>query len=390
MLKILILTDFSSGFSRNLLRGIVRYSQEVNHLTFYRMPLYYRMVHGDKGVVEWAKRWKADAIIAQLRELDIELFRDLNIPIVVQNYKERMSGVCNLTGDYIGTGRLAADFFISRGSVNFAFYGMKDTVWSRERRQGYGERLKEKNFMVHEHFEPVRNSDTWDYNLDKLGKWLLSLPKPISIFACDDQFALQISETCKMVNLSIPDEIAILGVDNDELLCNISTPALSSIVLDEERGGYAAVEMLYNMISNRVVSTFDITIKALHIESRASTDRLDYKDQYILDVIYYIEKNYNMPISVNDLVQIVPLSRRVLEKRFRQSTGSSIYQYIQRYRIERFANMLVTTNKPIDEISFMCGFDDCKNISRIFMKYKNTTPSGYIKLYRDLNKINNN
>ena len=124
MIRVLVLTDFSSGYGRNLLRGIVRYSQQVGGWTFYRMPLSYRMLHGDKGVVEWAKKWGADAIVAQLGDVDIKLLRDLKIPIIVQNYQDRISGVCNLTGDYIGTGRIAADFFLRKGYYNFAYYGM--------------------------------------------------------------------------------------------------------------------------------------------------------------------------------------------------------------------------------------------------------------------------
>lgn len=96
---------------------------------FTGMPLSYRMLHGDKGVVEWAKKWGADAIVAQLGDVDIKLLRDLKIPIIVQNYQDRISGVCNLTGDYIGTGRIAADFFLRKGYYNFAYYGITDTVW---------------------------------------------------------------------------------------------------------------------------------------------------------------------------------------------------------------------------------------------------------------------
>ena len=128
MIKVLVLTDFSSGYSRNLLKGIVCYSQEVEGWTFYRMPLNYRVMHGDRGVVQWAKQWKADAIIAQLSDVDIDLLKDLNIPIIVQNYRDRIPGVCNLTGDYVGTGRMAAEFFINKGYCHFAYYGISDTV----------------------------------------------------------------------------------------------------------------------------------------------------------------------------------------------------------------------------------------------------------------------
>lgn len=153
MIKILILTDFTSTFSGSLLKGIVKYSQEVEELSFYRMPLFYRSVYGDKYVISWAKKWKADAIIGQLQDLDISLYSKLNIPIIIQNYYDRADNVINLTGDYIGTGYLAADFFISRGFKNFAYYGIVATIWSRERYQGYKKRVEGINHSFFEYLE---------------------------------------------------------------------------------------------------------------------------------------------------------------------------------------------------------------------------------------------
>lgn len=384
MIEVLVLTDFSSGYSRSLLKGIVRYSQQAEGWTFYRMPLYYRMMHGDRGVVEWAKRWKADAIIAQLRDLDINLLRDMNIPIILQNYKDRMPEVCNLTGDYIGTGRLAAEFYINRGFFNFAYYGMTDTIWSRERGVGFRERLAENGFNVYEFLETSGVKDQWTYNWETLGRWLKSLPKPLAIFACDDQFALQISETCNMMQIAVPEEIAILGVDNDELLCNISNPPLSSIVLDVENGGYAAAKVLCQLVNKEIDSPSDITIPALRVESRQSTELYAIRDKYILQTVEYIKQNYSGALNVSELQQKVPLSRRVFEKRFKQNTGVSIYQFIQRHRIDCFANLLMSTDRSIDEIASMCGFDDCKNVARVFSKYKKLSPFQYRKRYRTM------
>ena len=124
MIKILLLTDFSSGYSRSLLENVVRYAREVGPWAFYRMPLYFRELYGDEGVVEWAKKWGADAIIAQFSDIDLSVLNQLNIPIIVQNYKERSSGISNLTGDYFGTGVIAANFFLHKGYKSFAYYGL--------------------------------------------------------------------------------------------------------------------------------------------------------------------------------------------------------------------------------------------------------------------------
>lgn len=386
MIKILVLTDFSSGYGRSLLKGIVRYSQECKDWTFYRMPIHYRIMHGDKGVVEWARKWQADAIIAQLSDLDIKLLRNLKIPIILQNYKVRSADVCNLTGDYIGTGRIAAEFYISRGFTNFAYYGTTDTVWSREREIGYKESLSKNGFTLHIYNEFYQNKNQSIYNLEALGEWLLSLPKPLALFACDDQFALQVSETCKMYNISVPQDIAILGVDNDELLCNISTPPLSSIVLDIENGGYAAAKLLHQLINKEITHPFDIVVNPVKIEKRLSTDLYAINDKYILEVIDYIETKFAEPICVNDLIRLVPLSRRILENKFKASTGISIYQFIQRHRVQCLANLLIAETQNVEELAFRCGFEDYKNVSRVFLKYKKLTPTQYRIKYKRYDK----
>ena len=377
VIKILVLTDFSSGYSRSLLKGIVRYSQTVGGWTFYRMPLYYRMLNGDKEVMKWAQKGKTDAIIAQMSDIDVNLLSDLNIPIIVQNYRSRIPGVCNLTGDYVGTGHMAADYFINQGYKHFAYYGISESVWSRERFVGFQERLNEKGFTVHRYFETSNIRESWAQDFESIGKWLKSLPKNVALFACDDYYALHVSETCKIYDISVPDDIAILGVDNDELMCNISNPPLSSILIDAENGGYTAGQVLHQLIKKNVSEPFNITVSPLQVISRESTQKYVIKDKYVMRAVEYIEGNYTRQISVSDLLALVPISRRVFEKRFRENTGLSIYQFIQIYRVERFAGKLITTNRTIEDLALSCGFEDYKNVSRIFMRYKGVSPSQF-------------
>ncbi|PKP07481.1 MAG: transcriptional regulator [Bacteroidetes bacterium HGW-Bacteroidetes-5] len=383
MIKILILTDFTSTYSRSLLRGIVKYSQEVEELSFYRMPLFYRSAYGDKYVISWAKKWKADAIIGQLQDLNISLYSKLNIPIIIQNYYDRANNVINLTGDYIGTGYLAADFFMKRGFKNFAYYGIVETIWSRERYQGYKERVEENSLSFYEYLENERSRERRAFNLDNLAKWLKSLPKPIAIFACDDQYALYISETCKIHDISIPNEISLMGVDNDNLFCNISNPPLSSILLDVEYGGYLVAKTICQLIKGEITQPEDIFVRAIQIVKRESTEKFTIRDRYILNVVEHIEHNFKNTISVDSLLKIVPLSRRVLEKRFRQNTGSSIYNYILSLRVENICHLLINTDRSIEYIATESGFKSNQNMSKLFFQFKQMTPSEYRKNYRN-------
>ncbi|WP_446785674.1 substrate-binding domain-containing protein [Macellibacteroides fermentans] len=382
MAKILLLTDFSSGYSRNLLKGIVRYSKEVGNWSFQRMPLYYRMLYGENGVVEWAKKWQADAIIAQLTDVNIELLNDLNIPIIVQNYRDRNKAVSNLTGDYFNTGVMAAKFFLNRGYRNFAFYGFKGAIWSRERADGYSHEIEKQGYKLAILENDNKDREEWSYNHTVLGNWLQSLPKPVALFACDDHFALQISETCNVYNINVPDDIAILGVDNDDLLCNISDPSLSSIVLDVENGGYNAGKLLHQLITKEITEPFNIVVNPLIIERRKSTEKYAVWDKNIRTILNYIEKNYANHLSVEELVKQVPLSRRVLEKKFKEETGESLYQYIQNYRIDQFTRLLITTDYSLFEAALQSGFENYKNVSRIFRKYKSLSPAEYRKRYK--------
>ena len=382
MAKILLLTDFSSGYSRNLLKGIVRYSKEVGNWSFQRMPLYYRMLYGENGVVEWAKKWQADAIIAQLSDVNIELLNDLNIPIIVQNYRDRNKAVSNLTGDYFNTGVMAAKFFLNRGYRNFAFYGFKGAIWSRERADGYSHEIEKQGYKLAVLENDNKDKEEWSYNHTVLGNWLQSLPKPVALFACDDHFALQISETCNVYNINVPDDIAILGVDNDDILCNISDPPLSSIVLDVENGGYNAGKLLHQLITKEITEPFNIVVNPLIIERRKSTEKYAVSDKNIRTILNYIEKNYANHLSVEELVKQVPLSRRVLEKKFKEETGESLYQYIQNYRIDQFTRLLITTDYSLFEAALQSGFENYKNVSRIFRKYKSLSPAEYRKRYK--------
>jgi LacI family transcriptional regulator len=377
MVKILLATDFSNGFSRALLRGVIRYVHNKPDWTLYRMPKYYKMVHGENEVLKWAKRWNVDAIIAQIDELDLDELKNLNIPIVIQNNKKRIPGVVNLTGDYMALGAMAAEYFMGMGYENFAYYGTGRTVWSRERYEGYIRRLESAGHSVYTFWEENDNMEEWVHNIEAIGSWLKSLPKNTAIFACNDYHALRISETCRFIGIAVPDEIAILGVDNDELLCNISTPPLSSMVIDAEKGGYVVGKVIDEMLADPEKEPFNIILPPQQIITRESTKKYVVHDKYVAAAIDYIEKNYFTKITVSDILEMVPISRRVFERRFKAAVGYSIYSFICNYRVEKMAELLLTTERSIEDVAISCGFENGRNISRVFSNIKGMTPSEF-------------
>ena len=386
MIKILVLIDYSSEFSRRLMRGLIKYSKANGPWIFHRLPSYYKTLYGKKDIVEWAKEREADAIIALWDHEGTNRLKKLNIPVLLQNYKDRSEYYSNLTGDYYGTGVMAANFFIDRKFQNFAFYGSKDVVWSRERAKGFKDEVLNAGGKYHYFESENLRSEEWSPSHILLDEWLLSLPKPVAIFACDDNFALQVSEICKLNNIKIPQDVSLLGVDNDDLICNLSDPPISSIVLDIENGGYEAGRLIHQLIKKERTEPFNIVIKPSRFELRQSTEMYSIEDEYIKVIIRYLTKKFNTNICIDDLSKIVPLSRRNLEIRFKKELDTSIYQFILRLRINHFANLLLTTDRSLFDLALESGFNDCKNISRVFKKFKGVTPIEYRKEWEDKNK----
>ena len=383
MCKIILLSDFAEDYGKNLLRGIAWYSKDHGPWTFCRMPGYYRDTIGIDGILAWAKEWKADGIIGQFYNNDeVWKFTQEKIPVIAQDFKERFDEIPNITGAYKETGKMAAEYFLKKGFRNFAFYGFRNIVWSRERAEGFKERVMEAGYDVHLYERTdSRAVDLWHYKPATLTKWLKSLPKPVALMSCDDNLGNHITEASRLIEIKIPDEIAVLGVDNDEMLCELSDPPLSSIGLDTEKCGYEAARLMHQMIRNNSGKYEDITVRPTQVYSRVSTDIFASSDKYIVDALRYIHENLDKNLKVNQVLKEVPMSRRSLEKRFIMTTGYPVYEYIYNKRIERFTQKLLETDMTIFEIALDLGLSDSKNIARQFKQIKGLTPVAYRKKY---------
>ena len=374
MIKVILLIDCASEFDRKLMRGIMKYSKGNGPWLFYRMPSnIYSGNDREEQVIKWAKKWKADAIIGRWNETKASLLAELDIPVVLQNNRTRSSIYSNLTGDYEGTGKMAAEYFRKKFFINYAYYGVKDIIWSEERYLGFkSEVLKEKSNFFEYKEDPNNEEDR-----DKIMTWLKSLPPKTALFCCDDAHALFITETCRMMGIGIPDDIAVLGVDDDDLLCDISDPPISSIQLEVEEGGYQACRLLHQRLLSKSEKPFNISIKPTGIKERLSTSVFNISDSHALNIIRYISDNYMNDISIADILANATLSRRSIEMKFKNATGQTIYQYLISMRIEHLAYMLITTNRSPSELAYEVGFRDLSNIFRTFKKYKGCTVSEY-------------
>ena len=373
MIKVILLIDCANEHDRKLLRGMMRYSKEHGPWLFYRLSPDFRFGKDkEEWVLQLVRKWKADAIIGRWDDGKMGLLNQLQIPVVLQNNSMRSTVFSNLTGDYYATGKMAAEYFRGKLYTEYAFFGLKDIVWSEERYEGYRKEVLANNGNIYSYLESVSGDDR-----EKIMEWLRCLPKPVALFCCDDEHAQFVTETCKIAGIRVPEDIAILGVDDDDLLCSISDPQLSSIEMDVERGGYMTCKLLHQRILSGGGKPFNVSIAPLCVKERASTSFLNVRDPQVQKIVRLIEKAYARELKMDELLRSVPLSRRGIEMRFKKATGYTIYQYLLHVRVEHFAHLLTTTDRPYIDLAYEVGFRDFSNVSRTFRKYKGCTPLEY-------------
>jgi LacI family transcriptional regulator len=268
---------------------------------------------------------------------------------------------------------MAAEYFIGKNFRNFAFFGYRNIFWSQTRGNSFSETLAKAGFTVHTLTQSgleSMNTRSKKSGRSALGEWLCSLPKPLALMACNDDRALDVCDACKTMGLHIPHDVAVLGVDNDDLACELANPPLSSIAVNNERAGYEAAALLDQLMSGKNGDNQHIAAIPTHIVTRQSTDIFAVADPEVVNALNFVQQHSTEDIHVADVVKAVPLSRRVLESRFRKTVGRSILNEIRRARVEQVVQMLVETNLPISEIAKSLSYSGIEHIARYFRREK--------------------
>ena len=376
MIRLLIISDFTESFSHKLLAGIVDYSRRKEQWIVRRMPPSYKAQIGIPGLLRLSKEWDMDAILGQFEPTDdLTMLTDNGIVVVAQDFKQRFASVPNVTGDYIGTGKMAARFFIDRGFKNFGFFGFNDVCWSDERCEGFRREVEAAGFGSSFYAYRMQEIDmVWYYQRNRLREWLQSIPKPIAIMACDDNQGENLIEACHSIGIKIPSEVSVMGVDNDETLCSLGSTTLSSIQVDIEEGGRQTAALLERLVTDPSAPAKDVVLQPMKIVNRMSTAAFATQDQQILRAILFIHRNVRRKISVADVTAEAALSRRLLERRFKDVTGKTLYEYITELKLKDFADQLVETDEQVMTIALSMGENDTKSISRRFKQLYGCTP----------------
>ena len=373
--SVALLIETSNAYARGILQGVIRYVRRHDSWSIY-LPEQQRTARPPA----WLGRWRGDGIIARIEtEEAAKLVSRKKLPTVDVSAARHVPNIPWVETDDAEISRLAAGHLIERGFRNLAFVGDPGFNWSLWREQHFAKFVREQGCRYDSH-QSVSRLDarySWTTEHRQLAKWLRSLPRPVGIMACYDIKAQQVLDVCRELDLAVPEQVAVIGADNDELLCNLSDPPLSSVVPNSQRAGYEAAGLLDRMMSGQKVKSDAVLVRPLGIETRQSTDTLAIEDAEIAAAVRFIRRHADTGINVGDVLKEVPLSRRVLESRFRKILGRTPHEEIVRQRIGRIQQLLSETELPLREIANRTGFEHAEYLSVAFKQATGQTPSEF-------------
>jgi LacI family transcriptional regulator len=382
--QIALLLETSTEYGRGLLRGILSYSRLHGPWSMYVAPR-----HLDQVLPE-PDSWNGTGIIARIRSPQMEKqIRSTGLPFVASQLAESSPPKAGKRFGEIDThskaiAQMGVKHLVERGLRSFAFCGFMNCHWSSVREMEYVRLLREENFSCvtrHIHMaswiQQPHWLDTWRHEQPGMVSWLRSLPKPVGLMACNDVCGRQVLQACVTAGLRVPDDVAVVGVDNDDLICELSDPPLSSVALDVERAGYESAQLLDGLMSGRIKEGYVVHVEPTHVVTRRSSDVIAQDDRLIVSALRFIRDHFAQSISVNEVAEEVGTSRRTLERHFSKAIGTSILSEIARCRIERAKELLLETKVSCYSVASGVGFNSLKTFNRTFHRRESVTPQGF-------------
>ncbi|MBC2607649.1 AraC family transcriptional regulator [Pelagicoccus albus] len=374
--RIAILVETSLNSGRQIVRGISRFARERNDWSIFYLT-------GQLGAMAFdpLEEWQGDGIIARIA--NTELYRNVqtcDVPTVdvLGNVPDSSYPVVRCDENAIST--LVGNHFHNRGFKHVAFFGLADELWSLSRRQELSSYCRELlgtelDALEFEHSE--RSSQNWNSYIIKIQNWIESLPKPVGIMVASDQFGPDILAACHASGLSVPDQISLVGVDNDQPFCEICQPQLSSVEPNHELVGYEAAALLDAMLEGKQPEQRVTEVPPTILHVRQSSDATAIEDPALAKALLFIRNNACEPISVEEIAKAAGVSRSVLQRRFKTSLNQTILESILAVRINRAKEMLATTSLPLPDVAERCGFRHQEYLGFVFKKRIGITPGRY-------------
>lgn len=369
-----VVTDLTSEYDRSVVHGITRFVQEERQWIIY-------LRDDPRHKIAQLQRWQGHGVIANIEDPNVvEAVKQLGVPVVGFGGSELNDDqIYFLQGDNKAIARMAAEHLLERGFTSFAYCGWPSTrilPWSPARARFFSQFVREAGF--HCEVYTTRSAPNWSRLLADLSQWLQSLKKPVGLMAANDARARHVLEACRQLGAAVPDEVAVIGVDNNELICNLSMPPLSSIIPGGERLGYEAGVLLKKLMAGKARRNVNLpVIPPAGVVTRQSTDTLAISDPDVAAAVQFIRQNAVRPVQVRDVVAHVSMSRATLENRFKDVVGRTIHKEIRRVQIREVQHLLRSTELPLHKIAERTGFRYVQYLAAVFRQACGQTPGQY-------------
>jgi LacI family transcriptional regulator len=375
----------SMSYGREILHGISQYIREYGPWSVY---LEQRSLQDPEP--PWLRGWKGDGII--LGEVSPSsssaLRRRLRIPTV--DLDEQVDpenplagrGRPHIQSDHRALGTLAAEHLLERGFTYFAYFGYPVFGWSRRSSEGFATRVHAAGYSCHQYrdAQPVsfgHQLPSWEDEVDGASRWIAALPKPLGLMACNDFRGLQALDACRRAGVAVPEEVAVIGVDNEVLACEMANPPLSSVIPDCRRIGYEAAALLDRLMKGEPPPRTTREIPPIGIVTRQSTEVTAIADPTVAEAMKFIREHACEGITVEDVLDRVTVSRSVLQKRFRESLGRTLHEAIAGVRLRRVKQLLLETDLACEVLAERAGFSSRAYLSVVFKRSTGTTLAAF-------------
>jgi LacI family transcriptional regulator len=362
--------------STTMLKGIALYTR--SHRAWQAFLDDEAKAEGDPSWIR-ERRWSG-VISRHTTPGMVEACAGLKIPLVDLSDSEPYLNVPKIRPDNAGVGHLGAEHFLERGFRHLAFSGFGNCGWACERRDGFVEaaRLEDREVVVHDVDYPGDLTPDWDdAQTAQLVQWLDQLPKPVGVMACNDMRALQVMAAAEAAQLPVPEQVAILGANNDSVRCDLAYPPLSSVATDPFQSGHLAAETLDRLMRGLPVEHPQLRVDPRGVVTRHSTDVLAVDDRNVAAALSFIREHACDGITVDQVLRRAAASRSQLEKKFRRYLGRSPQAEIRRVQIERIQRLLGETDYPLKKIAELTGFEHEEYMSVVFKRITKLTPGEF-------------
>jgi LacI family transcriptional regulator len=379
--RVALLIESSRAYGRGLFRGIAKFVREHHEWSVQSEEWKWT-----DRLPAWLRNWDGDGVIGRIETAEMaKLIQQLKVPVVDVRGSVRGLGFPLIDTEDRMVARLAAEHLMNRGFRHYAFCGFVGANYSDARSQWYRERLEEAGYTCHIYGPPqrLRDGQTIEYEKrgllfqEDLGRWLQSLPKPVGVMACNDIRGQQVINLCGRLDIVVPETVAVIGADNDEVLCELSDPPLSSVVPDTLRIGYEAAALLDRLMAGGKAPSKPVLVPPIEVVSRRSTDVLALDDPHLAAGLRFLREHVFDPITMAVVARAAGMSLRVFERRFVEQMGRPPKAEMLRLRLERAKQLLADTDWSLAEIAEKTGFKYGEYLHSVFTQKLRITPGKF-------------